>query len=78
MLKVIEQYSTKSSLDNGVSNFYEFMIEKFPNAKSYLGIRYIHGLLREQSSPPAMIQILSLTLRLYLKQVFPMIIIQGP
>jgi hypothetical protein len=77
MVKVIEQHSRKCSLDNGVSNFYEFIISKFPTRKSYVGIRYIHELLTKNPSESAMAQILSLTLRLYLKQIYPMTIIQG-
>lgn len=78
MIKLIEEYSRKHSIDSGVSRFYDFMVLKFPIRKTYIGIRYIHDLFTSDSSEKAMVQILSLTLRLYLKQVFPILIIQAP
>lgn len=46
MIKLIENLSKKIGLENGVSSFYRFIAETFPQKKSYVGIKYMKEILR--------------------------------
>lgn len=46
MIKFIENLSKKLGLENGVSSFYKFIAETFPQKKSYVGIKYMKEALK--------------------------------
>jgi len=45
MIRLVEDLSKKLGLENGVSAFYKFINETFPQNKAYLGLRYMQNVL---------------------------------
>jgi hypothetical protein len=76
MVKLIEDVAKKLEIKNAVSSFYEFMTEKFKNKKSYVGIQFMQKVLTSAPSTTPMTYILSVTLSHYLKEDYPLTIIQ--
>jgi len=52
MVRLIEQFSKKLGLDNGVSRFYDFMARTFPSKKSYVGIQYMQAAMANRQKEP--------------------------
>ena len=59
-------------MQNGFSSFYRFITEAFPQKKSYIGIKYMREVLRAESTPKEMRHMLAMTLRCYLREVYPL------
>jgi hypothetical protein len=77
MIKLIEDLSKKLAVQNGVSTFYKFIAETFPQKKSYVGIKYMKEVLRGEGAPKDLIHMLGMTLKYYLKAVYPLTVCQG-
>lgn len=77
MVKAIEQIAKKLGVESGVSRFYEFMGEGFRSRKSYVGLRFMQDKLAAAEGDRQMTAILAITLRVYLKSVYPLTVVQG-
>lgn len=77
MIKVIENLSKKLALENGVSTFYRFIAETFPSKKSYVGIKHMKEVLALEGTAKELVGILGVTLKYYLKNVYPLTVCQG-
>lgn len=78
MLKFIESLAKKRSIENGVSKFLQFVSQQFPSRKSYVGLRYMQETLTARSFEDDMRFLLSLTLRHYLREVYPLQVVETP
>lgn len=74
---MIENLSKKIGLENGVLSFYRFIAETFPQKKSYLGIKYMKEVLRGGATAKEMRHMLAMTLKCYLREVYPLSVCQG-
>jgi len=77
MTKLIEELSVKLKLENGVSSFYQFMIEQFPSRKSYIGLRYVQDILSKSIADSSIRQILAVTLKHYLVEHYPLSVVNS-
>ena len=77
MVKLIETLAKKRSLENGVSRFYQFMATEFPSKKSYIGIQYMQRAIGESPLEDDLRYIIAVTLKHYLKEVYPLSLYQG-
>ena len=77
MIKLIEDLSKKLQVENGVSSFYKFIADTFPQKKSYVGIKFMKEVLRQERGTKEFIHMLGMTLNHYLKAVYPLTVCQG-
>ena len=75
--KLIVSMAARLQLENAVSRFSAFLVKTFPNRKSYIGIKYMQECLSKPDTDRDMQLILAVTLRHYLKEIFPLEVVKN-
>lgn len=74
MLQIVKRTSNKLKIENGVTEFMNYIRQKFPLRRTYVGLRYVRRLVRQAASDP-MALILAVTLKHYLSESYSLIVL---
>lgn len=64
-------------MQNGVSRFKQFIADRFPPRKSYVGLGYVRQLIKAAPFQDDMTFLLATSLRFYLSDVYPLLAAQS-
>ena len=68
----------KLEFECGVSDFRKFIIRKFPGEKSYIGLNLTKKVIQNSEESLELTQLFRITLRNYLHEVYPLLVISDP